>query len=470
MKPRILVVDDDRCFAETIRLVVKPLGCRVDWAEDAGKGYRSMSQSDAPYDLVIIDYHLPDLKGAELAEIIKRKNPDQQIVFATGDLSHTTLTALLKTGSAISFVSKGDAPDQMLREIEKGIHAYRRGKRVLARPEDSADISEMERALESAGIVGRSQLMFDVLQKSQLFRGVDVDVLITGETGVGKELVAKALLRPGQKIFPVNCAAFSESSTLLESELFGHARGSFTDAKTDKPGLFEVAEGHVVFLDEIHALSKAAQGKLLRFLQEKKIRRVGENFERDLKGKFRVVCATKPSIKKMVEEDAFMPDLFYRINKAQIFVPPLRERLEDLEPLVLHFASLYGKRFGRRRLIESSVLREMEKCKWPGNVRDLENTVSSLVLETSSELITADDFEKYIGSKDQNNSAPCTAEEAVPLDLARKVFEKQKIVAALKDSRTVTETAHKLNVARTTLTSRLARLGIKPETHLVTTK
>lgn len=451
-------------------MVVKPLRGRVEWAEDAGKGYQLFSRSDTPFDLIVIDYHLPDLKGAELSEIIKRKNRDQQIVFATGDLSQATLTALLKTGSAVSFISKGDSPEQMLKEIEKGVLAYRRGKRILARPEDPTDSSETERALEASGMIGRSSVMFEVLQKAQLIKGVDVDVLLLGESGVGKELVVNTLLRPGQKIFPVNCAAFSESSTLLESELFGHARGSFTDAKMDKPGLFEVADGHVVFLDEIHTLSKSAQGKLLRFLQERKVRRIGENFERDLKGKFRVVCATKPNIKKLAEAGEFLPDLFYRINKAQIIVPPLRERLDDLEPLVLHFASVYGKRFSRRRFFESSVLCEMEKCKWPGNVRELENTVASLVLESSSELITADDFLKFIGEKGQPASEIGAGEEAVPLDLARKAFEKQKILSVLKSSRTVTEAAQKLDVARTTLTSRLVRLGIQPEVHLVTAK
>ena len=468
MKPRILVVDDDPCFIETIRLVVKPLGARVDFAEDAGKGFRAISAAETPYDLVVIDYHLPDLKGAELAEILKRKNPVQEIVFATGDLTPNTLTSLLKTGSAVSFLSKADSQAQMLEAIEKGIAAYRRGKRFLAPTVDPEDVSEIERALAAEGIIGRSAAMFEVLQKAQLFRGVDVDVLILGETGVGKELIAKALLRPGQKLFPVNCAAFSESSTLLESELFGHAKGSFTDAKADKPGLFEVAEGHVVFLDEIHTLTKAAQGKLLRFLQEKKVRRIGENFERDLRGKFRVICATKPNIQQLADDGSFLPDLFYRIHKAKILVPPLRERLDDLEPLVLHFSMLYGKRYGRRRLFESSILREMEKLPWPGNVRDLENTVASLVLESPSELVTAADFVKYVGQK--HLGVPASEKEALPLDLARKAFEKQKILSVLKGSRTVTEAAQKLNVARTTLTSRLSRLGINPEQHLAIAK
>lgn len=470
MKPRILVVDDDRCFLETIRLVAKPLGARVDWAEDAGKGFRAVSTAEVPYDLAIIDYHLPDLKGAELAEILKRKNPTQEIVFATGDLTPTTLTSLLKSGSSVSFVSKADGQEQMLHAIEKGIATYRKGRRVLSTAAEPDDVPEIERALAAEGIIGRSSVMLEVLQKAQLFRGVEVDVLILGETGVGKELVAKALLRPGQKIFPVNCAAFSESSTLLESELFGHARGAFTDAKADKPGLFEMAEGHVVFLDEIHTLTKAAQGKLLRFLQEKKIRRVGENFERDLRGKFRVVCATKPNIQQMAEEGSFLPDLYYRIHKAKILVPPLRERLDDLEPLILHFANLYGRRFGRRRLFESSILREMEKLPWSGNVRDLENTVAALVLESPSELVTASDFVKYVGEKHFSPAVSVVEEEALPLDLARKAFEKQKILSVLKGSKTVTEAAQRLNVARTTLTSRIVRLGIIPEQHLALTK
>lgn len=470
MKPRILLIDDDRCFAETIRLVVKPLGARVEWAEDAGKGFHVVSKSEISFDLVIIDYHLPDMKGAELAEILKRKFRDQEIIFATGDLTAPTLTALLKTGSAVSFLSKSDSAEQMQKAIEKGINAYRRGKRVLAQPANPEDLSEIEQVLAASGIVGRSKAMLEVVEKVNLFRAVDVDVLILGETGVGKELVAKALLRPGQKLFPVNCAAFSESSTLLESELFGHAKGSFTDAKADKSGIFEAADGHVVFLDEIHTLTKAAQGKLLRFLQEKKIRRVGENFERDLRGKFRVVCATKPNVHQLAEEGGFLPDLFYRINKAKILVPPLRERIDDLEPLVLHFSSLYGKRYGRRRLFESSVLCEMEKMKWPGNVRDLENTVASLVLESPSELVTAADLVKYVGAKCQGAASRVSEEEALPLDLARKAFEKQKILSALRGSRTVTEAAQKLNVARTTLASRLSRLGIAPEQYLAIAK
>ncbi len=465
MTPRILLVDDDRCFAETIRLVVKPTGARVVWAEDAKQGFQQYSQSEAPFDLVVIDYHLPDLKGAELAEILKRRNKNQQITFATGDSTKATLTALLKTGSAVSFISKSDSPAEMLKEIEKGIDAYRRGKRVLAQPESPSDLSEIERALAAEGIIGRSKAMFDVLRKIQLFRSVSVDVLILGESGVGKELVAKPFAKTGEKIFPVNCAAFSESSALLESELFGHARGAFTDAKSDKPGIVEIAEGGIVFLDEIHTLSLSAQAKLLRFLQEKKFRRVGETFERSLVGKIRVICTAKPSLAQMVDEGKFLPDLYYRIAKAQIHVPPLRARLDDLEPLVLHFAGIYGKRFGRRRYFESSVLKEMEKCQWAGNVRDLENTVASLILGTEEELIRGEDFLKFLGQK---VAAP--VEDELPLNIARKAFERQKILSALKSSRSVTEAAQKLNVARTTLSSRLSRLGIDAETHFAIAK
>lgn len=469
LKPRVLVIDDDSCFVEAVRTLVQKLGGRLWSASSAATGYGLFSQTDRPFDLVVIDYHLPDMKGAELAEILKRKNPGQQITFATGDLSSDTLSALLKTGSSSSFLSKGDSPEVMLRELEKGIQAYRRGKRILETAPDEADLTEIECALSSAGFVGRSKAMFEVVQKAQLYRSVEVDVLILGETGVGKELAAKALLRPGQKLFTLNCAAFSESSALLESELFGHARGSFTDAKIDKPGLFEVAAGHVVFLDEIHALSKAAQGKLLRFLQEKKIRRVGENFERDLTGKFRIVCAAKPNLKKMAEAGEFLPDLFYRISKAEIHISPLRDRLEDLEPLVLHFSTLYGKRFGgRRRFFESSVIREMEKCSWPGNVRDLENTIAALVLESSAELITGADFVTFLGKKEGPNLEQKS--EELPLDLAKRAFEKQKILSALRESRTVTEAAQRLNVARTTLTSRLSRFEIHAERHFLNSK
>ena len=313
MTPRILLIEDDRCFADTIRMVVKSIGAKVVWAETARAGYQQFSQAEAPFDLVLIDYHLPDLNGAELAEIIKRKNKNQQIVFATGDSTRDTLTALLKTGSAISFISKSDTPAEMLKEIEKGIDAYRRGKRVLSQP---LEPSEIERALAAEGIVGRSPAMFDVLQKIQRFRSVNVDVLILGESGVGKELVAKPFASQKEKIFPVNCAAFSESSALLESELFGHAKGAFTDAKSDKPGIVEVSEGGILFLDEIHALSLPAQSKLLRFLQEKKFRRVGEAFERSLAGKIRVICAAKPSLASLVDEGKFLPDLYYRIAKA----------------------------------------------------------------------------------------------------------------------------------------------------------
>ena len=462
MNPKILIVEDDECFVETIRLVVKPLGARIVWAKDARAGYQQLS-GEAVFDLVILDHHLPDLKGAELAEIIRRKNKSQQIVFATGDLSQETLTLLLKSGASVSFIAKSDSPAIMLKEIERGIEAHRKSARVLTK---DTDTSQIERDLAGAGFIGRSKAMHEILQKIQIVKGVEVDVLVLGETGVGKELVVRAMLRPGQKIFPVNCAAFSESSALLESELFGHAKGAFTDARSDKPGLVEVAEGGIIFLDEIHALGKTAQGKLLRFLQEKKFRRVGENFERSLAGKIRIVCATKPSIKEMVDREEFLPDLYYRIARAQILVPPLRDRMEDLEPLVLYFTDFYGKRFGRRRLIESSVLREMEKCKWPGNVRDLENAVASLVLNTEQELVRASDFIPAVAAP----SVPLSSEDSVPLDLARKAFERQKILGALRSSRSVTEAAKKLNLARTTLSSRIGALGISAELHLATAK
>lgn len=468
MRSRILLVEDDSSFAEVFKSCFATKKYQIIWAKTAAEGFKNFTSSEFPIDVVVIDYRLPDLSGEELAEAIKKRGPKQQLLFSTGDLTLSTVQLLLETGLSNGFIPKGIANSEIQKKVDGCIQTYRSTTRFLV-PEIQEDQSEIEKDLKSINIVSRSPKMHQVFKKVQNYQDKGIDVLILGESGVGKEIVAKALAIPGQPFFPVNCANYSESSQFLESELFGHAKGAYTDAKEDKLGIFEQADGGIIFLDELHTLSLPSQSKLLRVLQEKKIRRLGENKERELKN-CRVVVATKPNLLQMVDEGTFNFDLYQRINTAIIQIPRLSDRLEDLEPLVAHFSALYSAKYKVKKYFESSTLTEFEKYHWPGNVRELENMIERLVCDVPHEVIKADHVQSAFAEirAITNNKTKKNEEQVLGLDLAKKNFEKLKIIVALKKSWSQKEAASCLGMPRTTLLSRMERLGIDPNVYLLT--
>lgn len=342
MKPKILLVEDNNCFIETVRLSIQGQGYKLITAKSLSEGLKAFNDHNGEFDCVVMDYHLPDGKGSDLAEEFYRRNPRLEILFATGDNSPETLMDLLDKGGA-SFILKGTTA--ILEKIKSAIASFRRDRMLLKPVLDADDLSKIEIDLKSVGIVSKSKAMHEVYQKILKVREVPVDVLICGETGVGKELVARAIL--GDKKIPfisINCAKYSSNDQFIEKDLFGCVKGAYTGANSDTRGAFEEAANGFVFLDEIHHLSFNAQGVLLRALQDKKFRRMGDNSGREINLNCRLIFGGKANLFELAQKNLFLPDLFYRIDKNQILIPPLRERTEDIEPLVRHFTDVYSKK------------------------------------------------------------------------------------------------------------------------------
>jgi len=306
-----------------------------------------------------------------------------QVVMMTAHATVESAIEAMKLG-AFDYLQKPFEIDELLVVVSRALEHQR------LRTEYRYLISERDEQFDHYGIVGRSRTMVDVIRRAERVAETKSTVLITGETGTGKELVARAIHdRSAQRHMPlikVNCAAIPE--TLLESELFGHVRGAFTGATTTKKGKFALADGGTIFLDEIGTMTPALQSKLLRVLQEREFEPLGS--ERTEKVDLRVIAATNRDLRQMVADSRFQEDLFYRLNVIPIDIPPLRERREDIPPLVEHFVRKHSQRTGRRiERIEDGVLSALQQYDWPGNVRELENTIERAVVLSPGPVITA---------------------------------------------------------------------------------
>jgi DNA-binding NtrC family response regulator len=300
--------------------------------------------------------------------------------------AHATVESALEAMKlgALDYLQKPFEIDELLVVVRRALEHQR------LRTDYRYLVSERDEQFDHYGIIGRSRAMEEVIRRAELVAETKSTVLITGETGTGKELVARAIHdRSAQRDMPlikVNCAAIPE--TLLESELFGHVRGAFTGATTTKKGKFALADGGTIFLDEIGTMNPTLQSKLLRVLQEREIEPLGS--ERTDKIDVRVIAATNRNLRQMVADGRFQEDLFYRLNVIPIEIPPLRERRDDIPALVEHFVSKHAQRTGRRvERIDEGVLAGLQQYDWPGNVRELENTIERAVVLSSGPVITA---------------------------------------------------------------------------------
>ena len=320
-----------------------------------------------------------EVEGRAAAE----RGEGPQIVMMTAHATVESAIEAMKLG-AFDYLQKPFEIDELLVVVGRALDHQR------LRTEYRYLLSERDEQFDHYGIIGRSRAMVDVIRRAERVAETKSTVLITGETGTGKELVARAIHdRSAQRHMPlikVNCAAIPE--TLLESELFGHVRGAFTGATTTKKGKFALADGGTIFLDEIGTLTPALQSKLLRVLQEREFEPLGA--ERTEKVDVRVIAATNRDLRQMVSDNRFQEDLFYRLNVIPIDIPPLRERREDIPPLVDHFVRKHAQRTGRRvERIEDGVLSALQQYDWPGNVRELENTIERAVVLSPGPVITA---------------------------------------------------------------------------------
>ncbi len=372
----LLVVDDEPTYLATTKNVLEQNAYIVDTATSGDEAIEKVKLAPSLYALVILDYRMPGKDGAQTAEALLSINPDIYLLIYSN-----VLDIKFKAGQ-VQFIQKSDR-ETLLRTVESWCHKYDETTRIVS---SFSPITENEKVSASVGLVGSSFAVAKIASFIHQMhpQGSDISVLITGENGTGKEEVARAIHRMSTRrsapFVALNCGAFPEG--LVESELFGHVRGAFTGADSRKIGRFEFAKHGTLLLDEIGEMPLKIQVKLLRVLQEKEFSLVGSN---DIqKTDVRVLAATNKDLRKEIERGRFREDLFYRLKVAEIHLPPLRERPEDIEPLVAHFCADFNRRKQTKKSVLASAIHCLRGYPWPGNVRELKNLLD-LVLTTTPE-------------------------------------------------------------------------------------
>ncbi|MBS1853205.1 MAG: sigma-54-dependent Fis family transcriptional regulator [Acidobacteria bacterium] len=384
---RLLIVDDELSVRDSLGKWFREEGYDIGIAESASEALTRMAESH--WDLALLDIKMHGTDGIELQRRLHEIDPDLVVIMMTGYASVDTAVTALKNG-AYDYVSKPLDPDEIAHIVKKAL-AHRETEKENLRLRET--VAEITRPQE---LVGQSPAMKKVFEAVQTVGPTDATVLITGESGTGKELVVQAIhaasVRRFHPLVAIHCGALTE--TLLESELFGHEKGSFTGALYRKKGKFELAEGGTVFLDEIGDISLKTQTDLLRVLQEREITRVGGN--QVIKVDFRCVAATNKDLEKLIEEGKFRPDLYYRLNVFHIELPALRERREDIPLLAHHFMRKFAQSMNKRiSRISPAAMEQLVRQPWQGNVRELENAVErAMVVAQEPELKEQDFFFK----------------------------------------------------------------------------
>lgn len=379
---RILVVDDESSMRQLLEIALGKEGYRVKAAESGQKAIKILSKDS--FDLVISDIRMPDMTGVEVLRYVKDLSQEIPVIMITAYASTETAVEALRLG-AYDYITKPFKIEELKNTISN----------ALERRRLKEEVTHLKRAFRDKhgvdSMIGNSPKMTELFEQIQAVARTDSTVLVTGQSGTGKELVARAIhvhsLRSSAAFVSINCGAVPE--TLLESELFGHIKGSFTGAHANHKGLFEVAHNGTIFLDEIAEMSPSMQVKLLRVLQEKKIRRIGATEEIDVD--VRIIAATNKDLEAMVDAKTFREDLFYRLNVIPIHLPRLAERREDVPLLAEHFLGLANARIGKAiRGISEEALELLVAHDWPGNVRELENVIERAVALESTPTIRAE--------------------------------------------------------------------------------
>jgi DNA-binding NtrC family response regulator len=464
--PFVFVVDDDRSTRESLRNLIRSMGLNVQTFASAHE-FLTSQRPDAPSCLVL-DIQLPGLSGLDLQQELAKVNTPIPIIFITGHGDIPMTVRAMKAG-AIEFLTKPFRDQDLLNAVEQGIHRGRQmapGQHTPAAEKPYAEDalrSDISREVIHAehrfdGIIGHSAALTAVLTQLELVAPTDATVLLQGETGTGKELLARALHRLSPRrphpVVPVNCGALPPG--LLESELFGHEKGAFTGALTQRLGRFELANMGTLFLDEIGDLPLELQPKFLRVLQEQEFERLGSS--RTRRSNVRVVAATHRDLLAKVQQRTFREDLYYRLNIFPLTVPPLCERRDDIPVLVRHFVQQYAYQMHKRIAhIPAEVMARLVHYDWPGNIRELQNVVERAIILCASDTFGVE--ESWL-----QRDAPLRAGPAGPLVAARAEHERALIETALAECRGRVSgpagAAVKLGLPRQTLASKIKALGI----------
>lgn len=461
---RVMVVEDDPVFSELLRAWLGAAGHDVAAYPDGETALAELRAGPRP-DAVCLDLNLPGMSGRQVLDGILEVEPRMPVVMLTSEGGVQHAVEAIKAG-AFDYLTKPPAREVLLRTVRD---AARHGRLMEQLARDGGE----EERWGATGIVGESDAMKSLFRQLDRVAQTDITVLVLGESGTGKELVARAVhalsARRSAPLQTINCATIPES--LQESALFGHERGAFTGASTARAGLFELANGGTVFLDEVGELSLSAQAKLLRVVQEGTFQRVGG--ERELRSDFRLVAATNRDLAAEVQRGAFREDLYFRLAVFELEVPPLRERGDDVVLLAAAFARRQGERLiGRSVTLSPEAVSLIRRYPWPGNVRELENAVQRAIVASTGGVLSPLDFpgrirrgpspEPALPTGEGSGGAAAPAVSAAPVTGTLEERERLAIEEVLRlTDGNVSEASRRLGIGRTTLYAKMRRYGLR---------
>jgi DNA-binding NtrC family response regulator len=448
MKSTVLVVDDEEKLRRVVELQLKTAGFEV---EQAGSAEDALKRADRA-DVILTDLRLPGISGLELLANLRRQDSHTPVIVMTAFGSIETAVEAMKAG-AVDFLPKPFSLDHLMTVVNKALEL-----RTL-RDENRELRAELGQRYEFDNIVGRSDAMREIFATVERVAPTRATVLMCGESGVGKDLIARAIHhhspRDGRPFVKINCTALPEN--LMESELFGYEKGAFTGANTTKPGKFEQADTGTVFLDEIGDVPASVQVKLLRILQEREFERLGSNKTRHID--VRVLAATNVDLRAALEQGTFREDLYYRLNVLPINIPPLRERKEDIPFLADHFVKKLKKDLGTPvESISEAAIQRLLEYHWPGNVRELENVIERSMVLASGAVLEAADIKLDLAPK----ARLATADNFLPDGMTLDDYERSIIREALhRANGNKSQAARLLGLTRNALRYRLSQMGIE---------
>jgi len=448
LKGKILIVDDEKGILDTLADILEDEGYDVFLTDDAETALEILEKEEI--DLIFLDVWLPKMSGIEAIKKIKEKDSDIPIIMISGHGNVEIAVEAIKLG-AYDFLEKPLSMERVILTTERALQ-FKNLERENIKLRSSVD--------KKYELVGTSSAMKKIKSQIELIAKGDSRVLIIGESGTGKELVARAIHslsnRSRAPFVEVNCAAIPQE--LIESELFGHEKGAFTGAIERKIGKFELANGGTLFLDEIGDMSLLTQAKLLRVIETQKFQRVGGT--RDITVNVRIISATNKALLEEIKKGNFREDLYYRLNVVPIYIPPLRERKEDIPELIRYFIDEFSKEKGWKvKTIDHQAIKILQNYDWPGNIRELRNAVERLMIMTVNEVITLSDIEStgIIGqsTKEESYFKYKTLKEA------KDAFERDFLIRKLKENNwNMTKTAEIIGIERSNLYKKIKSLGI----------
>jgi two-component system response regulator HydG len=447
MKARVLVVDDNLALRDSLRETLNVEGYAVQAVDGALAAIAELERQEA--DVVLADLTLPRVSGLELLDRIKQSWPATEVIVITGQGSIATAVDAIKRG-AYHYVTKPFTADEILHLVAQALER----RRLLSRKERLEEELSLARGVHQ--LVGQSEAVAKIRAIIQTAAGSEATVLIQGESGTGKEIIANAIQAQSKRargpLVKMNCAAVPEP--LLESELFGHEKGAFTGADRRRIGRFEQADGGTLFLDEVCEMHPRLQAKFLRALQEREIERLGSSTP--IPVDVRIIAATNRDLKQALADGALREDLYYRLNVILLPVPPLRERMDDVPILAMHFLRKYAAREGAAMAgIADEALSVLLSYAWPGNVRELENAIERAVVLGTGERLRAPDLPPQVHRRGDDHHP------LVPAHLTLEEMEKLAIVQALRlTAGNKSEAAERLGIHRTSLYDKMRRYGI----------